>query len=180
MQAIYAAEKASTPPPVSQMEAVFCDIFAKFTQSRPLVLGFDNIRPDQRLDLCRLCRELTCNPRIKMPILICVINTTINEMPTDLEITLGNESALWLRRSITIEPLSNADMHTLSRHSLGICDELSDYIDSLALGLPQIAVNLARQWHLAGLLQPSEFGYRSIRPVDTLLVIFFLTSFSNS
>lgn len=168
LQAIYAAEKASTPPPVSQMEAVFCDIFAKFTQSRPLVLGFDNIRPDQRLDLCRLCRELTCNPRIKMPILICVINTTINEMPTDLEITLGNESALWLRRSITIEPLSNADMHTLSRHSLGICDELSDYIDSLALGLPQIAVNLARQWHLAGLLQPSEFGYRSIRPVDTL------------
>ncbi len=168
LRAVYEAEQSSKPAPVSRMDAVFCETFAKCAQNRPLILCFDNIRPEQRLDLCRICRYLASLASIKLPILICVVNTTVNEMPTDLEIALGNECTLWLRRSIAIEPLSNIDMRTLSRRSLGICDELSDYIDSLALGLPQIAVNLARQWHLAGLLKPSENGYKSVCPIDML------------
>lgn len=168
LRAIYEAEAEHRQPPLAQMDAVFCDIFTKFTRSRPLVLCFDNIQPEQRLELCAICRELTCNPQIKLPILIGIVNTTINDMPTDLELALGNESTLWLRRSITIEPLSNTDMHALSQHSLGICNELAEYIDGLSCGLPQIAVNLARQWHLAGLLMPSEEGYKSIQPMESL------------
>lgn len=168
LEAIFDAEQAQDQPPTTQMDLVFCDIFAKFTRTRPLVLSFDNVSAEQRLELCAIARELTENPQIKLPILICVINSTTNDVPTDMELALGNESSIWLRRGINIDPLSNHDMHTLITQSLSISEELAGFIENLSSGLPQIAVNLARQWQLAGFLEPTAEGYVSKQEVAAL------------
>lgn len=168
LEAIFAAEQSQDPPPIMQMDIVFCDIFAKFTRTRPLVLSFDNVSAEQRLELCAIARDLTQQPQIKLPILICVINSTTNDMPTDMELALGNEASIWLRRGVRIDPLSNSDMHTLITHSLGISEELAGFIENLSSGLPQISVNLARQWQLAGFLEPTSQGYVSKQEVDAL------------
>ncbi len=165
---IFESEQKMTSPPLDKMDAVFYDVFAKLTFTRPLILCFDNIVPDQRVELATIAREITEFPRIKLPILICVVNSTTNDMPTDLELALGNENAIWLRRSIFLTPLSNADMHSLITQSLSCSEELSGFIEKLSCGLPQIAVALARQWQLAGLLQPSQDGYISVEDVHTL------------
>lgn len=168
LKSIYYAEVNQSAPPFDKMGTAFFEIFCKFTRNRPLVLCFDNVSQEQRAELCAIAQELTVQQRVVLPILICVVNTTINDMPTDLEMALGNESALWLRRSILLDPLSNSDMHILTTHSLGMSGHVAEYIDNLSSGLPQIAVNLARQWHLAGLLEPRPDGYESVHPLETL------------
>lgn len=168
LEDIFAAEMDDKQPPIDKMDHVLCDVFAKLTRTKPLILCFDNIAPEQLPDLTAITRELTVLPQIKLPILICVVNTTTNGMPTDIELALGNENALWLRRSIAIEPLSNAAMKILITQSLSISDELSGFIETLSSGLPQIAVTLARQWQLAGILQPTANGYIANQPPDQL------------
>ncbi len=168
LEAIFNAEVNRTPPPVDKMDLVFCDVLAKLTRTRPLVLCFDNVSQKQRLELTKIAKEITGLPQIKLPIMICVVNTTIDDMPTDIELTLGNESSIWLRRSIAINPLSNSDMHTLITQSLSVSQELAGFISNLSSGLPQIAVSLARQWQLAGLLEPTENGYISKQPIESL------------
>lgn len=168
LESIFTAELENVEPSTNKMNLVFCDIFAKLTRSRPLVLCFDNVQPQQHKALAEITKEITQHPLIKMPILICIVNSTINGMPTDLELTLGNESTIWLRKSIVIDPLSNTDMHLLITQSLGISEELSGFIANMSSGMPQIAVTLARQWQLAGLLRPTEKGYVSVQPIDSL------------
>lgn len=165
---IYQAECSETQPPLDKMERIFCDVFAQLTRLRPLILCFDNVLPEQKAELLAIVRELSGQPQPNLPILICVVNSTTNGMPTDIELMLGNDNALWLRRSIAVDPLSNADMHTLVTRSLGISDELAKFIETLSSGHPQIAVNLARQWHLAGFLEPTASGYVANRPVASL------------
>jgi len=152
----------------SHHDVTFCDIFVQLSRTRPLVLCFDNISPGQMRELCSIVVELTTKPSPSLPILICIINATINGMPTDMELALGNESAIWLRRGISIDALSNSDMRYLIQHGLGVCEKLSHFIENISSGLPQIAVSLARQWQLAGLLVPSSLGYVSPQSPDSL------------
>ncbi|MGN1072081.1 MAG: protein kinase [Bradymonadia bacterium] len=168
LRKIFEAEMAQSVPSFEMMDCVFGVVFERLTKDRPLLLCVDNLDPKQRMELCDIARELTEYSRVRLPILLCVVNTTVNEMPTDLELSLGNEGTLWLRHSLTIEPLSNADMHLLTTRSLGMSEALAFFIDNLSSGLPQIAVDLARQWHLAGFLEHARDGYHSVRPVETL------------
>ncbi|MBQ9395470.1 MAG: protein kinase [Proteobacteria bacterium] len=168
LKRLFEAEMAQTAPSEALIESVFEDVFMRLTQNRPLVLCFDNISNEQQNELKQIGLELTVLSRRRLPILMCVVNTTVNDMPTDIELALGKESSLWLRRSITLEPLSNADMHTLVTQSLGISEELAKFIENMTSGLPQIAVLLARQWQLANLLRPTSKGYVSVMPADKL------------
>ncbi len=168
MNELFQAEMMQIPPSEEKLSFVFNDIFIQLTHSRPLVLCFDNVSMEQRTELKQIACELTNMPQLRLPILMCVVNTTINDMPTDIELVLGNESSIWLRRSITIAPLSNSDMHALITQSLGICEELAKFIENMTSGLPQIAVSLARQWQLAGLLVPTSGGYASSQPIESL------------
>lgn len=165
---IYQAECREAQPPLDKMEKIFCKVFSRLTHSRPLILCFDNVAPEQKAELLAIVHELSGNSQFNLPILICVVNATMNGMPTDIELMLGNDNALWLRRSIAVDPLSNSDMHTLVTRSLSISEELAQFIETLSLGHPQIAVNLARQWHLAGFLEPTETGYKANCPVTSL------------
>ncbi len=168
LNTIFRAEITHKTPPLNKMDDLLGTVFAMLTRVRPLVLSFDNVRTEQRMELCAIVRELSENASMNKPVLVCVVNTTINEVPTDLEIALGNENAIWLRRGIEIEPLSNTNMHTLITQSLGVCEELSGFIENLAQGVPQIAVDLARQWQLAGFLVPTSRGYASKQPISEL------------
>lgn len=168
LKRLFEAEIAQTAPSEELLESVFSDVFMRLTLSRPLVLCFDNVSNEQQNELKQIGIELTVLSRRRLPILMCVVNTTVNDMPTDIEIELGKESTLWLRRSITLEPLSNVDMHTLVTQSLGVSEELSKFIENMTSGLPQIAVLLARQWQLANLLRPTSKGYVSVMPAEKL------------
>lgn len=165
---IYEAERNETQPPLAKMEQTFCSVFSRLTHSRPLILCFDNVSPEQKAELLAIVHELSGKTQFKLPILICVVNSTTNGMPTDIELMLGNDNALWLRRSIAVDPLSNADMHTLVTRSLSISEDLAKFIETLSSGHPQIAVDLARQWHLAGFLEPTSEGYVANCPVTSL------------
>lgn len=158
-----------TPPPESppQDKQLFHDMFCALTASRPLVMCIDDMNVELRHELCRVICELSeANPH-SLPILIAVINATTNDMPTDTELALGNETSIWLRHGIAINPMSNMDMRALIRQGLGVCENLSLFIENLSSGLPEIAVTLARQWQLAGLLKPTIHGYDSVRnPAD--------------
>lgn len=147
---------------------LFCEVFASLTRTRPLVMSIDKVSSNQRQELCDIIRELSEGGSHTMPILITVINATTNGMPTDTELALGNESSIWLRRGIMIEPLSNNDMRTLIRQGLGVSEHLSLFIENMSSGLPEIAVALARQWQLAGLLVPTVNGYDSVREPSEL------------
>ena len=168
LSAIFQAEINGLAPPLEKMDDLIGTVFAMLTRVRPLVLCFDNVRSEQRLELCAIARDLTDKPSSNKPVLICVVNTAMNEVPTDMEIALGNENSIWLRRGITIEPLSSAGMHSLITQSLGISEELSGFIENMAQGIPQIAVDLARQWQLAGFLEPTSRGYVSRQPIESL------------
>lgn len=158
---IFDADQVGTQPNELRVRQIFGDIFLQLTRSRPLILCFDNLAPGQTKQLCEISRDLSNHLEPPNPILITIINATINDMPTDVELALGNENLIWLRRGITIEPLSNSDMRLLIRNGLGVCENLARFIESLSSGLPQIAVSLARQWQLAGFLTPTEQGYSS-------------------
>lgn len=160
----------SDPPELAKRheKLLFNDMFCALTGSRPLVLCIDDMRAEQRQELCNIICELSEGGTHTLPILITVINATTNDMPTDTELALGNETSIWLRRGITIEPLSNTDMRALIRQGLGVCEKLSLFIENLSSGLPEIAVTLARQWQLAGLLKPTVNGYDSVREPSEL------------
>lgn len=166
--AMFKNELAQREAHEDQMKSVFCDIFTRLTQSRPLILCFDNIKNVQRSELCALLQELSTGPIGSLPILICVVNTAFNDLPTDIELTLAKERSIWLRRGITLQPLSHTDIHTLTCGSLGIDEKLALFIDNISSGVPQIAVDLARQWHKNGYLTPSAHGYKSLQPLSEL------------
>jgi len=175
---LYKAEQGNAPNKSAETETpeaaaihehqLFCEVFAALTRSRPLIMSVDKLASTQRQELCSLIRELTEGGNHSMPILITVINATTNDMPTDTELALGNETSIWLRRGIIIEPLSNNDMRTLVRQGLGVSENLSLFIENLSSGLPEIAVALARQWQLAGLLVPTANGYDSLQDPSEL------------
>ena len=168
LKEIFQAELEDRVPSMERMNEVFLPVFSILTRNRPLLLILDNLTPDQFRETWAIAQELTSRPSMRLPILICMINTTINDIPTDTELAFGNNSALWLRRGISLDPLSNSDMHTLVTQSLSISEELAGFIENMSSGLPQIAVNLARQWQLAGFLEPTRAGYVSKQPQDKL------------
>ncbi len=158
------------PPEVASKheKQLFNDMFCALTATRPLVMCIDELSAEHRQELCSIICELSEGGTHTLPILITVINATTNDMPTDTELALGNETSIWLRRGITIEPMSNTDMRALIRQGLGVSENLSLFIENLSSGLPEIAVTLARQWQLAGLLKPTVNGYDSVRPPSEL------------
>ena len=123
---------------------LFNDVFVALTRTRPLVMSIDHLAAAQRDELVSIIHELSEGGMRSVPVLITVINATTNDMPTDTELAFGNDASIWLRRGITIEPLSNNDMRALIRQGLGVCEELSLYIENLSAGLPEIACTLAR------------------------------------
>lgn len=138
---------------------LFHDIVARLCNTKPLILCFDNVQRDQTQSLKAVIQLLSASPSCKLPILMLVTNATINDVPTDIELSLGNNPTIWLRRGICLEPLSDTDMHTLIEVSLSIRPNLTPYIAKIAGGYPKIAVSIARQWQLAGLLKPGPQGY---------------------
>ena len=168
LNTIFRAEISQKTPPLNKMDNLLNTVFTLLTRVRPLVLSFDNICADQLPELCAIVRELSENVSLNRPILVCVVNTTTNEVPTDMELALGNENHIWLRRGIELEPLSKANMHTLITQSLGVSEALSGFIENMSQGMPQIAVDLARQWQLAGFLVPTSRGYTSKQPISEL------------
>ena len=170
LKEIFNAEQEDREPDMALLDEVFLPVFAILTKNRPLLLILDNLSQEQLRETWALAEELTDHPKMRLPILICMVNTTINDIPTDTELAFGNNSALWLRRGVSLDPLSNSDMHTLVTQSLGISESLAGFIENMSSGLPQIAVDLARQWQLAGFLEPTESGYISKQPLDKLPV----------
>ncbi|MFA5624871.1 MAG: protein kinase [Bradymonadales bacterium] len=160
----------SEPHSITQhsLLVLFHDIVARLCVTKPLILCFDNVDNSQTQSLRQVIELLSSPPSAKLPLLIAVTNTSINDVPTDLELCLGNNSAIWLRRGIRLEPLPNADMKALIERSLSIHPKIAPYIAKISAGYPKIAVGLARQWQLAGFLEPSPQGYIGTRPITDL------------
>ena len=138
---------------------------------RPLVLWLDDTQGVDNKHIQKLLRAICARQRTDpAAIFVVIVDRAEIDVPSDLELAIGNLDNAWLRKGVHLPSLSSVEALALTRDGLGLSPDLAAHVARLSNGLPLLAVALARQWHAAGLLQSTPDGFAPTTELSTLPV----------
>jgi eukaryotic-like serine/threonine-protein kinase len=148
---------------LGRLDLLLFEAIERLAKSRPLILWFDDTHQSTARHLAQFIQSLSARQSLRpCPALVITIDRTQSEAPSDLELELGKVEEAWQRPAIYLQPMSDAELLSLTTQGLSLHPHLAKHVVRLSNGIPQLAVTLAQHWHAAGLLErtPQGFSYR--------------------
>jgi len=147
---------------LSRVDLLLYSALQRLADSRPLLLWLDDTHTVEPRSVTTMVSNIAARQKAQpAPILTIVIDRSDSDVPSDLELAMGNLDKAWLRSGVHLDLLDAQEMHEVTRVGLQLAPRLARHVVRLADGLPLLAVALARQWHAAGLLESTPDGYQA-------------------